>query len=58
MSDGFELRVTHHQPLAAFGEVHLHPCLGAGAFEVEDHAFAEDRMLDLLAKAERGFRDR
>ena len=40
-SDSFELGVTHHQPLAALGEVHLHPRLGACAFEVEDHAFAE-----------------
>src|SRR5450830_78110 len=53
VSDGFEFRVTHHQPLAALGKVYLHPCLGAGAFEVEDHPFAEDRVFDQLAKAER-----
>ena len=36
-----QLGIPHHQPLAAFGEVDLHPCLGTRAFEVEDHAFTE-----------------
>jgi hypothetical protein len=37
-----QLGVAQHQPLAAFAlEVHLHPRLRAGTFEVEDGAFAE-----------------
>ncbi|KPZ19749.1 Uncharacterized protein ALO56_05260 [Pseudomonas viridiflava] len=52
-----QLRVAHHQPLAAFGEVDLHAGLGASAFEVENHAFAEYGMLHALAQGELGFRD-
>ena len=40
-SDRFQLGVTEHQPLAAFAEVHLHPRLSPGAFEVQDHAIAK-----------------
>ena len=49
--DRFELRIPQHQPLAAFAEVHLHAGLSASAFEVEDHAVAEDRVPYRLAQA-------
>src|SRR3546814_12035354 len=54
---GFKFCVTEHQPFAALIlEIHLHSGLGAGAFEVEDGAFAEQRMAYTLAEAERRFR--
>src|SRR3546814_17923445 len=54
---GFKFCVTEHQPFAALIlEIHLHPGLGAGAFEVENGAFAEQRVAYTLAEAERRFR--
>ena len=55
LSDRLKFGVAHHQPFAAFAEVDLYPCLGSGALEVENDAFAEDRMLDHLAELEFGF---
>src|SRR5690606_36137743 len=56
-SKRFELGVAQHQPFAAFIlEIHLHPSLGAGAFEVEDGAFAEQRVAHALAEVEGGVR--
>ncbi|RMR60167.1 hypothetical protein ALP84_05238 [Pseudomonas cichorii] len=56
-SDRDQLRIAHHQPLAAFGEVDLHPGLGAGALEIQDHAFTEYGVLYVLAQRELGFGD-
>ena len=55
LSDRLKFGVAHHQPFAAFAEVDLYPCLGTCTLEIEDDAFAEDRMLDHLAEFEFGF---
>ncbi|CAI8916143.1 hypothetical protein EMIT0196MI5_30307 [Pseudomonas sp. IT-196MI5] len=55
--NGFQLGIPQHQPLAAFAEVHLHPGLSPGTFEVQDHAVTEDGVTYGLAKAEAGLRN-
>src|SRR5690554_3660201 len=54
-SECLQLGVGHHQPLAAFiVEVDLDARLGAVAFVVEHHPFAEQRVHHPLAEGEAG----